>query len=235
MRTLIYVPIIHASADLGSIGKEVAKKGKTGLGEELWQIHTKTVDRFWETVARFVAALGAQNLKIYQDGMVADGDIGRAIVGEVVKTGSKNYEIIAGLLQRGAELVKTEDLDLVKEERDRILRITGAKSTAAKLAGFVKYRLTKNSLLKKRDLFIAKQINETLRDRETGILFVGAYHSVKEYLDKDIDCREVKEIEKVRQYHKLLLFAGRDLKRFKDLADYLVRDIESGRGSGLEI
>ena len=37
MRTLLYVPIIHTSADLGSLAKEVTQRGIKDLGEEIWK------------------------------------------------------------------------------------------------------------------------------------------------------------------------------------------------------
>jgi hypothetical protein len=41
-------------------------------------------------------------------------------------------------------------------------------------------------LLKKRDRFIARRINSTLRPGETGILFLGMLHSLAALLDEDI-------------------------------------------------
>jgi hypothetical protein len=225
MRTLIYVPIIHSSADLGSVGKDVAARGRTDLGEDLWQAHTGTVDGFWDIIAQYFAALHARGLKVYQDGMVADGEMGRTIVEEVLKTGSKNYGVIAGLLDRGAVLMKTEDLRLVKEERDRIVKITQEKSTARKLAGFLKYRLIKNRLLDERDRFIARQIGDTLKDGETGVLFIGAYHNVKKHLAGDIHCKDLKDVEKVREYHRLMTLPAKNRDRFEELSRYLVADI----------
>lgn len=225
MRTLIYVPIIHSSADLGSVGKDVAARGRSDLGEDFWQTHTEIVDGFWDVIAHYFAALDARGLKVYQDGMVADGEMGRTIVDEVLKTGSKNYGVIAGLLDRGAVLVKTEDLRLVKEERDRIVKITREKSTARKLAGFLKYRLTKNRLLDERDRFIAGQIGDTLKDGETGVLFIGAYHNVKKYLAGDILCKDLKDPERVREYHRLMALPAKNRTRFEELSRYLVADV----------
>ena len=45
MKTLLYVPIIHATADLGSLGKDVNKRGIENVGEEVWEEHIKTVER----------------------------------------------------------------------------------------------------------------------------------------------------------------------------------------------
>jgi len=154
--------------------------------------------------------------------MVAEGEIGQKIVEEGVKAGSRNYELVLGFIRRGAFLVKTEDFNLVKKERDRLLDITQAKSIFQKLVAFLKYKLLKDRLLNKRDQFIAKRINETLNPNETGILFIGAYHNIKKYLHKDIQIKEIKETQKVKEYHQMLPFCHKHRRRFEELSKYLI-------------
>jgi hypothetical protein len=43
-----------------------------------------------------------------------------------------------------------------------------------------------DSLLKRRDQFIADRINDTLCPGETGILFLGMLHSLRHLLDEQI-------------------------------------------------
>ena len=226
MRKLLYVPIIHMGADLGSIADYVNKRGIAGFGEEFWTRHRETISGFWDSINNYFVNLEVKDFKIYQDGLVADGEIGQRIVEEGVKAGSKNYEIIDDLVKRGAILVQTEDFPLVKEERDRIVRITQAKSTTRKIAAFIKYKLVKNKLLRKRDSYIAKRIDETLKDDENGILFVGAFHSVKKRLPKSIHVREIKDTAKVKRYQMLLLFHNKYRKQFDKLGKYLVSDVD---------
>jgi len=178
MKQLIYVPIIHMSADLGSIAKQVDKRGIAGFGEEFWERHRRTVDSFWNSIVRSFADSDVKGYKIYQDGMVADGEVGQKIIEEGIKAGSKNYQIIDELIKKGATLVQTEDFSLVKKERDRIVKIIKSKSIAEKLISYLIYKLTKNSLLKKRDGYIARRICETLNHGEIGILFIGADHNI---------------------------------------------------------
>jgi len=225
MRKLIYVPIIHMGADLGSIANHVDKRGIAGFGEEFWIRHRETISRFWDSINNYFANLEVEDFKIYQDGLVADGEIGQRIVEEGIKAGSKNYEIIDDLVKRGAILVQTENFPLVKEERDRIVRITQAKSTTRKIAAFIKYKLVKNKLLKKRDNYIAKRIDETLKDNEKGILFVGAFHNVKKRLPKSIHVREIKDAAKVKKYQMLLPFYKRHREQFDKLGKYLVSEV----------
>jgi len=226
MRTLLYVPIIHTSADLGSLAKDITKRGIADLGEEFWEEHKKTVDGFWDVISHYFNSQEVSGVKIYQDGMVAEGEVGEKIVEEGVKQGSKNYELISKLINRGAILVKTEDFNFVKSELDRLRRITQSKNLTGKLLSFIKYKLTKDGLLNKRDKFIAKRINETLQHGETGILFIGAYHNVKKRLPEGVLIKEVKDTEKVREYQRLLPFYDKNKERFDELSKYLISGSE---------
>ena len=222
MRNLIYVPVIHTSADLGSLAKDVAKRGVTGLGTEAWREHQMTVEGFWYALSLYFNYVDELGLKVYQDGMVAEGEIGAKIVGEGLRSGSKNYELVDRLLKQGAILIKTEDFKLVKEERDRLITIIQAKSTIEKIAAFIKYKFIKDRLLRKRDKFIAQRINETLREQERGVLFIGAFHNVKKWLAKDIQIKEIKDTRKIREYYRLLPFYDKHKERFEELSRYLV-------------
>lgn len=221
MRTLLYVPIIHTEADLGSVGEDIAKRGLREFGETLWKRHQETVLGFWDTIAGYFDSIEVTGFKVFQDGMAADGELGMTIVREAVKTGSRNYQIVSELIRKGAILVMTEDINLVKEERDWILRITHAKNRAQKLNAAMKYKLAKNNLLDKRDKFIAKQINDTLQEGENGILFIGAFHNVRKWIQKDITVEEIKDINKVKEYQKLLPFYRSNKERVEKLRMYL--------------
>jgi len=151
--------------------------------------------------------------------------MGMKIVEQGVKDGSKNYEIIAQLLGKGAELVKTEDFSLVKKEYDFISKVIKSKSMLGRIAASLKYRLAAKKLLIDRDSFIAGRIAQTLGDGETGILFIGAYHDVISLLPVDIDVKEVKEIRVVKEYHLLLTNMRLDRSRFEQLGKYLTSPI----------
>ena len=225
MRTLIYVPIIHSSADLGSIAKDVTTRGITHLGEEIWKEHKKTVEGLWDAISRYFDSTDVRGIKIYQDGMVGEGEVGEKIVEETAKAGSKNYQLISRLLERGASLVKTEDFKLVKQEYDRLHAITQAKSITQKITAFIKYKLVKTTLLNKRDAFIAKRIDQTLKPGGKAILFIGAFHNIKKRLPKSIRIRELKDPEKVRKYQRLLPFHNKYRKKFEKLGTYLVSKV----------
>jgi len=216
------------SADLGTLAQAMDRRGIVELGKDFWLRHKETVTRFWDSIAEFFDSLEAEGVKIYQDGLIADGKIGMRIVEEGVKEGSKNYEIISDLLKRGASLVRTEDLPLVKKEYDSLNRIVRSRSSGSRIIASLRYKLLQDKLLKERDDFIAKRINGTLSDGETGILFIGAYHNVLPKLPGDIDINEVKKLEKIREYQNLLSNPRRDKKHFEQLAEYLISPVSLG-------
>ncbi|MDP3011138.1 MAG: hypothetical protein Q8N27_00310 [Candidatus Hydromicrobium sp.] len=226
MKALIYVPIIHMSSDMGSLAKDLNRRGIADLGEELWKEHIKTVEGFWDELSHYFDSIDVSGMKIYQDGMVAGGEVGQKIVEEGAKSGSKNYELVSELLKRGVILVKTEDFKLVKKERDRLIAITQARSLPEKLIAFMKYKVIKNRLLNKRDEFIARRIEETLNQDGTGIIFIGAFHNIKERLPKDVRIMEIKNTEKVREYQKLIPFYDKNRERIEELGRYLISKIE---------
>jgi len=225
MRTLIYVPIIHTSADLGSIAEHVTKRGTADLGQELWEKHRRTVDGFWNAISDYFDSIDVDGVKIYQDGMVTDGEVGQKIAEDTAKAGSRNYELILRLHQRGAILMKTEDFKLVKKEYDKLRAITEAKSITRKILTFIKYKLAKTLLLNRRDTFIAKGIDQTLKTDEKAILFIGAFHNIKKRLPKSIQIKEVKDTAKVRKYQSLLPFYNKYRNQFENLGTYLVSKV----------
>jgi hypothetical protein len=212
---------------MGSLASALEAGAVIGLGHELWRRHKDIVSGFWHSVACFFDSIDVKGFKVYQDGLVANGLDGLRIVKEGIGQGSTNYELIGKLLERGAVLVKTEDLGLVKQERDYILKITQAKLLKEKQTAALRYKLAQSKLLRQRDDFIATRIDETLKEDETGILFIGAYHDILSKLPDDILVRQVKDVAKVQQYHKALPNMKKASPRLQRLADYLVSPIVS--------
>jgi hypothetical protein len=227
MRSLYVIPIIHMSADMGSIATALDDRAATKLTPELWQRHKEIISVFWDLIGRFFDSLNVIGFKVYQDGLVADGADGLRIVRESISQGSKNYEIIGRLLERGAVLVKTEALSLVKQEYSYITKMTRSRSLKEKEVAALRYKLTRGKLLKQRDEFIAERINETLAEGESGILFIGAYHDVIHRLAPDIRVGQIKEVERVKEYHKALINTKRYDQYLGELGEYLTSPISS--------
>jgi hypothetical protein len=227
MHRLYLVPILHMSADMGSLASALDETAKAELGQEVWQKHKGAVSSFWDSIGQFFDSMNVKGFRIYQDGMVANGTDGLRIIRESISQGSKNYEIIEKLLQRGAVLVKTEDPILVKQEYAYIAKIAHSKSHKEKEVWALRYKVAQDRLLKQRDDSIAKRIEVTLGEGDTGILFIGAYHNVLSRMPDDIQVSQVKDIAKVREYHKTLLSLKTPSQRFLQLVDYLVSPIPS--------
>ena len=220
MRKLIYVPIIHMEPDLGSNAATIDSKSASLFGEERWAKHKESVAKFWGSIADYFATVNTSALKIYQDGLPADGALGRKVIEEAAKRGSKNHQIILSLMARGAEISKTEDPSLLQEEYEHITRLTRSRSVAEKTIASARYKHRKNQLTKERDKFAAKTIDATLKEDETGALFMGSYHDILRYLPKDITVTQVKDQEKINAYFRELV-SGEEGRKFEQLSEYL--------------
>ena len=230
MKKLLYVPIIHMEADLGSMAAAIDKRSSQVCGKEHWNRHKKAVSGFWDSIANYFELLEASNLKIYQDGLMIDGEVGKKIIEEGASKGSKNHKIVLKLMEKGAKIMKTEDITLLKEEYNSLIKLSQTKSPIEKMLVYMGYKLRKNPLMRKRDKFIAKRINETLQDGEVGVLFIGVYHNVLPRISQDITVHQVKERSKVKAYFDGLVW-GKDEKRFGELAGYLASPVEIAHSS----
>ena len=225
MRKLYVIPIIHNSADLGTLAADIDATGSNKLGEDFWLKHKITINDFWNCVADFFSTLAVDGFKLYQDGLIADGEMGMKIVEQGVKDGSNNYEIIAQLLKKGAKLVRTEDFSLVKKEYDLISKVVKSKSMLERITASIKFKLAAEESLNNRDNFIAERIARTLGYGETGVLFIGAYHEIISRLPQDITVKELKETAMVREYHASLTDLRRNNRRFEQLSEYLTSPV----------
>ena len=200
MRRLIYVPIIHTDADLGSLAEEIEDRTKAVVGDINRQKHKEVVQLYWQEIADYWNRKNVSGFKIFQDGMVADGKVGENIVKSLADKGSINYKIIEQFMEKGAELIKTEDPESLKEEYFLLRELTQRKSFLSSLWALFRYRWRKDKLLKARDTYIIKRINESLKEDETGVCFLGAYHQILPNLPKDIEVIMLKDPQKVREY-----------------------------------
>ena len=227
MRKLLYVPILHAEADLGSLAPAIVRHSIALCGQERWAEHQEVVKRFWQRVADYLLAQDPAILRIYQDGLAIEGEAGLKVVEEAARRGSPNYRLVLELARRGAIIRKTEDPALLMGERQNLLQAVDTAEQNGRKAGSDSrersYQQRRDQLMKARDKFIAETINQTLKDGETGVLFLGAYHDVHPYLASDIAVREAKQLDKLIAYLQAL-FEPR-AERWQPLADYLASPI----------
>ena len=99
-----------------------------------------------------------------------------------------------------------------------------SKDVAQKL---YEIRTTKSDkLLNKRDEFIAERIVETLNHGEKGILFIGAYHNIKTKLLEKFRIIEIKDVNRVREYQRLLPIYNKYPEQFQEVSKYLASSVK---------
>lgn len=234
MRRLLYIPIIHSEVDLGGVGNVMTRQSTTMAGEQRWMLHKETVCKFWKSVAAYLYSLDPHKLKVYQDGLTANGELGRQIVEEAARRGSKNYQLVLELLDRGADLQKTEDTILLLREHENIRKFVQQDFRRTSLKGPLEkeelstqeYRLQREHLMEKRDKFIAEAIGATLEGGEIGVLFIGAHHRVAARLAADIAVEKVKDPAMVEAY-LYELFLSHDDKRLEKLGQCLTSPVSA--------
>lgn len=191
MRKLIIIRIVHTPFDMGSAKDGLEREGIARIGKQRWEENLRRIEQFWNEVEREADSLAAEpeKLRIYQDGLPCAGELGKRIVRETAAKGSRNYQIIQRLMDKGARIEATESPDLLRQEYGYIKALLDARTEEEKKAAEARYALVKDGLLEKRDAFIARSIDTTLKDGETGLLFIGASHNVLPKVPKEIDVK----------------------------------------------
>jgi hypothetical protein len=169
-RSLVYVPVLHSPADMGSLGKSLRPSGD----------YVVQVAQYWERVEAEFRAMRRvwQRVRVYQDGLPdAREDIVARVVADV---DSPNYRLVRWLASRGAVVVGTEDPVLLQEEYELL------KASLADASARHAYAVRAASLLRERDRYIAARIGATLPSGGTGVLFIGLQHDVAPALPPDV-------------------------------------------------
>ncbi len=208
MGTLLHVPVIHESPDLGVVASLVDRRGAELAGRERWERHKRTVAGFWDAMEGFFRALDPHGMKIFQDSLAADGSLARLILEEGAARGSRNHRIVLDLLDRGAVAVKTEDIGMLKEEYERALKLAGDASPGTGVLAMIAWPPKPDDLLKRRDRHIARIVEENLGREGRGILFIGAFHDVLAELSSEVAVLRVKDRDMMLAYQKTLMGQG---------------------------
>jgi hypothetical protein len=184
MRRLKYVPIIHTGTDMGSMYGTLKTEYIKRYGEKKWEEHNHIIDDFWNGIRKKVLELNLEypRTRLYQDGLPVCGKE-MDIVQELVRMGSRNHQILMELIRLGAKLEGTEDPKLLLEE---YAFLKEASNDPDNQKSKKKHQRLAQNILEKRDSYIAERIDGTLKEGETGLLFIGITHRVNEKLPKDI-------------------------------------------------
>ncbi len=192
MRALIYVPIVHSEVDLGSMAEEVRRRFQEAFGADEWARRFASVEAMWDGLRTKLCALPVDwsRTRLYQDGLpVCDRE--HEIVRELAAKGSRNHQLLVELMGRGATLVGTESPELMVKEYRRVQRLVHASRESAEDEAGEELKREGESILRERDAFIAARIDSTLREGETGILFLGLLHRVDELLGDAFEVRHM--------------------------------------------
>lgn len=175
-RLLLYVPVIHGREDMGSF----ADRLDDGAGC-YQQAHER-----WERLMGVIKGLPLSwnAAKIYQDGL-PDTDAGtvRRVV-EAVR--GLNYDLLRWLTSRGAQVLGTESPGLLKQEYCCLATVIDATEGTAAMLARARYAWRASQLLRDRDRYMARRIDDTLEPGDVGVLFVGKAHQVDQLLPQDI-------------------------------------------------
>jgi len=183
-RTLVYIPIIHTAADMGTLAPSIRGKKLSMLGRRGLARNAAMVEKMWQEIEGVASRLPVVpgTVRIYQDGLPICRHE-QEIVSELAGSGSRNHRLLLELQSRGARVMGTESPELLVEEYQLAKASLASGVTAADDS---RQRQLRDTVLEKRDRFIADRINVTLGDGETGILFLGMLHSLAQFLDSDI-------------------------------------------------
>lgn len=192
MRALIYVPIIHSEADLGTMADEVRRRFEEAFGVDEWDRRRGAVEAMWDGIRAKLLALPLSwpRTRLYQDGLpVCDRE--NLIVRDLAAKGSRNCQLLVELVQAGATLMGTENPELMVRDYRRIQKLAEAGQTGAPESIVEELKREGEMILRQRDAFVASRIDTTLKDGETGILFLGLLHRVDELLEGEFEVQHL--------------------------------------------
>jgi hypothetical protein len=186
-RSLIYIPIIHTPSDMGEFKGTVQRLQTRMLGRRGLERNVSFIEKLWTRIDKTVdqLILPYERVRIYQDGLPVCGREAE-IVADLARNGSRNHRILTRLCEKGATLMGTESSALLIEEYEMIKGILSSGQDEGSGSAATSQKVLSDSILRRRDTFIARRINETLLANETGILFLGMLHDLAAWLDQDI-------------------------------------------------
>jgi hypothetical protein len=174
------------SEELGRIEKPLVEDYKAGrklffvplifLPREPQADLSERVNRYWDQVDDQVTNLEAKLggvTKVYHELVPVGGEDGAKAIEELNKG---SYQITKTRLGKGAKLEPIEDGELLTEFMDWSKCLAVGLQSQKSISTVYKFYLEAQ---KKRNEYIAKQINETLESDEIGILLMREGHQVQ--------------------------------------------------------
>lgn len=199
-RLLIWVPILHTQADMGSVRETFRSLYSQRLGEREWERHVEAVADMWRGIQDKIEQLDLDygKLRLYQDGLP---NCGREceIVRDLAEVGSQNHQLLIDLMERGAELTGTESPDLLLKEYEIVQETLESLESGDSDSLAEARRNRRKALLRERDRYIARRIDETLHEGEIGLIFLGLLHSLQNDLPQDVQLVPLDRVDRARK------------------------------------
>ena len=172
---------------MGALSEPIRRVKVSRMGRKGWERNVSLVDKLWSEIEQAVErlVLPYERVRVYQDGLPVCGREVE-IVAELAKAGSRNHQLLLRLKQKGATIMGTESSELLVEEYQLAKEVFASGTSQVANRGEARRKALTDSLLKRRDRYIACRVKETLQAGETGLIFLGMLHSVTPWLDKDI-------------------------------------------------
>ena len=175
MARLIYVPVVHSTAEMGSAAPAYKAAFVARHGEGKWAERSAKFDVIWRAIADAIKALwlDLRRVKLYQDSLPVSGKrwhtfrTWRPWGVRTINFWSASCAEVPCLLALSRRSCSSTNTGCFKSPEERTDVIAAA-------------------LLEARDRFIAERIDATLGDGEDGILFIGALHKVAKFLPQRI-------------------------------------------------
>ena len=140
MRELIYVPIVHTAVDMGSLLPHARAEFLKKYGRRRWEEHNRMIQSFWHGLQQRMSSLSLDyaHTHLYQDGLPHCGrelDIVRTLA----ERNSPNHQLLLTLIERGANLVGTEDPQALREEYELMRGAYGASENQPRQSAIASY------------------------------------------------------------------------------------------------
>jgi hypothetical protein len=186
-RQLIYFPVVHTRIDMGMLGESIEVAALHKIGRTAFKRKVMIINKMWMDIEKAIEALNLdyKKVRLFQDGLPVCGRE-LEIIKDLASAGSRNYILLLNLIEKGATIMGTEFAELLVEEYQLVQQTVSGSATSEKVTWQPSQKALSDSLLQKRDRFIARRINTSLIAGETGILFMGMLHSVEKWLDCNI-------------------------------------------------
>jgi hypothetical protein len=184
--SLIYVPILHAQEDAGHRTPLLTRNDRNEVVRRKIDQGPSAVDAMWEGIAAKVAGLHLpwDRVRIYQDGLPVCGNE-LEVVTRLAANGCRSSRYILQLLEQGAAIAGTEDMELLIREYDLLNQLLMKRSGVGQQEANAVYQASSRRLLVVRDQFIFNRIVGTLQPGELPLVFMGVMHRLDKMLEQE--------------------------------------------------